>query len=113
MVEVQKMCGGAPLFETDFNFGKYGLAYYLMSKVLWNARLTAEQLDAIRDIHHPVEHTQAGVAHIIDKRAATHAETVRHSAGGGWLKIFPAHAAVEQRAEVARGETRFGERLLR
>ena len=36
-------------FETDFNFGKYGLAYYLMSKVLWNARLTAEQLDAIRD----------------------------------------------------------------
>lgn len=36
-------------FETDFNFGKYGLAYYLMSKVLWNARLTVEQLDAIRD----------------------------------------------------------------
>ncbi|MBL8827063.1 MAG: hypothetical protein JNM18_08760 [Planctomycetaceae bacterium] len=36
-------------YETDFNFGKYGLAYYLMSKVLWNANLTAEQLDSIRD----------------------------------------------------------------
>lgn len=36
-------------FETDFNFGKYGLAYYLMSKVLWNARLTAEELTALRD----------------------------------------------------------------
>lgn len=39
----------AMTYETDFNFGKYGLAYYLMSKVLWNARLTPEQLDAIRD----------------------------------------------------------------
>jgi hypothetical protein len=36
-------------YETDFNFGKYGLAYYLMSKVLWNAQLSAEQLDQIRD----------------------------------------------------------------
>ena len=35
--------------ETDFNFGKYGLAYYLLSKVLWNARLSADDLDAIRD----------------------------------------------------------------
>ncbi|MEQ8785847.1 MAG: hypothetical protein RIC55_06090 [Pirellulaceae bacterium] len=35
--------------ETDFNFGKYGLAYYLMSKVLWNANLSADELDAIRD----------------------------------------------------------------
>ncbi len=35
--------------ETDFNFGKYGLAYYLMSKVLWNVNLTVDQLDAIRD----------------------------------------------------------------
>jgi hypothetical protein len=39
----------AMAYETDFNFGKYGLAYYLMSKVLWNARLTGEQLDALRD----------------------------------------------------------------
>ncbi|MCA9176536.1 MAG: hypothetical protein KDB14_18740 [Planctomycetales bacterium] len=36
-------------FETDFNFGKYGLAYYLMSKVLWNVELTEQQLEAIRD----------------------------------------------------------------
>lgn len=36
-------------FEMDFNFGKYGLAYYLMSKVLWNANLTPAELDAIRD----------------------------------------------------------------
>lgn len=36
-------------FETDFNFGKYGLAYYLMSKVLWNAKLTPEELTAIRE----------------------------------------------------------------
>lgn len=36
-------------YETDFNFGKYGLAYYLMSKVLWNIDLTVDELDAIRD----------------------------------------------------------------
>src|SRR5262249_15530481 len=35
--------------ETDFNFGKYGLAYYLMSKVLWNANLSAGELDKLRD----------------------------------------------------------------
>ncbi len=35
--------------ETDYNFGKYGLAYYLMMKMLWNANLTAADLDAIRD----------------------------------------------------------------
>ncbi len=35
--------------EVDFNFGKYGLAYYLMSKVMWNVNLSVEQLDAIRD----------------------------------------------------------------
>jgi len=35
--------------ETDFNFGKFGLAYYLTAKMLWNADLTPEQLDAIRD----------------------------------------------------------------
>jgi hypothetical protein len=35
--------------ETDFNFGKYGLAYYLMSRVLWDADLTPAQLDALRD----------------------------------------------------------------
>lgn len=35
--------------ETDFNFGKFGLAYYLQTKVLWNPSLTAEELEAIRD----------------------------------------------------------------
>lgn len=35
--------------ETDFNFGKYGLAYYLMSRVLWNADLTSAELDGLRD----------------------------------------------------------------
>lgn len=35
--------------EIDFNFGKYGLGYYLASQVLWNANLTAHDLDAIRD----------------------------------------------------------------
>ncbi len=35
--------------ETDFNFGKYGLAYYLMTKVLWNPRMTLPELEAIRD----------------------------------------------------------------
>ncbi|MHB9110800.1 MAG: hypothetical protein ACYDCO_27415 [Armatimonadota bacterium] len=35
--------------ETDFNFGKFGLAYYLITKMLWNPSLTPEQLDAIRD----------------------------------------------------------------
>lgn len=35
--------------ETDFNFGRYGLSYYLISKMLWNANLTTQDLDAIRD----------------------------------------------------------------
>lgn len=35
--------------ETDFNFGKFGLAYYLQTKMLWNPSLTADELDAIRD----------------------------------------------------------------
>ena len=39
----------AMAYETDFNFGKYGLAYYLLSKVLWNVNLTPAELDAIRD----------------------------------------------------------------
>lgn len=39
----------AVCIETDLNFGKYGLAYYLTSKMLWNADLTAEGLDKIRD----------------------------------------------------------------
>ncbi|MEO6847674.1 MAG: hypothetical protein ABI254_10460, partial [Chthoniobacterales bacterium] len=36
-------------YEMDFNFGKYGLGYYLATKMLWNAKLTAKDLDAIRD----------------------------------------------------------------
>ncbi|MFW6039013.1 MAG: hypothetical protein ACOC9P_00870, partial [bacterium] len=35
--------------ETDFNFGRFGLGYYLITKLLWNADMTAEQLDATRD----------------------------------------------------------------
>lgn len=35
--------------ETDFNFGKYGLAYYLWAKLMWNANLSSSELDAIRD----------------------------------------------------------------
>jgi hypothetical protein len=35
--------------ETDFNFGKFGLAYYLTAKMLWNPKMTAEELNAIRD----------------------------------------------------------------
>ena len=35
--------------ETDFNFGKYGLAYYLLSKALWNVNLTPAKLSEIRD----------------------------------------------------------------
>lgn len=34
--------------ETDFNFGKYGLAYYLMSKTLWNTNLSADDLNKFR-----------------------------------------------------------------
>jgi hypothetical protein len=34
--------------ETDLNFGKDGLLYYLHSKMLWNPKLTAEQLEAVR-----------------------------------------------------------------
>jgi hypothetical protein len=35
--------------ETDFNFGKSGLTYYLYSKMLWNPHLTAAELEALRE----------------------------------------------------------------
>lgn len=35
--------------EVDFNFGKFGLKYYLAARMLWNPRLTAEELDTLRD----------------------------------------------------------------
>jgi hypothetical protein len=34
--------------ETDLNFGKKGLEYYLYSKMLWNPRMTTQELEAIR-----------------------------------------------------------------
>jgi hypothetical protein len=34
--------------ETDFNFGKKGLDYYLYAKMLWNPQLTAAQLNDLR-----------------------------------------------------------------
>ncbi|MFB8395699.1 hypothetical protein [Streptomyces yangpuensis] len=39
----------AMAIETDFNFGKFGLGYYLTAKKLWNPAMSARQLDAIRD----------------------------------------------------------------
>jgi hypothetical protein len=39
----------AMAFETDFNFGKQGLEYYLTSKILWNADYNSKQLSTIRD----------------------------------------------------------------
>ena len=36
-------------FEMDYNFGKNGLGYYLMSKLLWNIDLTVEEIHALRD----------------------------------------------------------------
>jgi len=35
--------------KTDYNYGKYGLGYYLINKLLWNINLTQNQLEAIRD----------------------------------------------------------------
>jgi len=35
--------------ETDFNHGKHGLEYYLIAKLLWDASLSAADLDALRD----------------------------------------------------------------
>lgn len=35
--------------ETDFNFGGMGLPYWLYAKTLWHARLSAEELHALRD----------------------------------------------------------------
>lgn len=37
------------MMEMDFNFGKNGLGYYLISKLLWDINLNPQQLDAIRD----------------------------------------------------------------
>lgn len=39
----------AMAIETDFNFARYGLGYYLITKMLWNPTMTAQQLDQIRD----------------------------------------------------------------
>lgn len=36
-------------YETEYAFGRNGLGYYLMSKMLWNPRLTVRELDALRD----------------------------------------------------------------
>ena len=36
-------------FEMDYNFGKNGLGYYLMSKLLWNIDLAVEDIHALRD----------------------------------------------------------------
>ena len=35
--------------ETDFNFGKKGLEYYLYAKMLWNPKLSAQELNVLRD----------------------------------------------------------------
>lgn len=35
--------------ETDFNFGRKGLSYYLLSELIWNPALTEAELNAIRD----------------------------------------------------------------
>jgi len=35
--------------EMDFNFGRMGLGYYMISKMLWNANLTTAQLDILRN----------------------------------------------------------------
>ena len=35
--------------ETDFNFGRMGLGYYLLSQMLWKPGLTEDELHAIRD----------------------------------------------------------------
>ena len=39
----------AMTYETDFNFGKFGLGYYLLAKTLWNVEMTTDELDALRD----------------------------------------------------------------
>ncbi len=35
--------------EMDFNFGKYGLRYYMASKALWNPLLSPEEMEHLRD----------------------------------------------------------------
>ena len=35
--------------ETDFNFGRFGLGYYLLAQTLWNPQRRAVELDGIRD----------------------------------------------------------------
>lgn len=35
--------------ETDFNFGRMGLGYYLLAEQLWNPELSAIELDAVRN----------------------------------------------------------------
>lgn len=35
--------------EMDFNFGKLGMAYYLISQILWNANLTISEFNGLAD----------------------------------------------------------------
>lgn len=35
--------------ETDYNFGRFGLAYWLYARMLWNPSMTATELDGLRD----------------------------------------------------------------
>ena len=35
--------------ETDFNFARYGLGYYLIAKMLWHPTMSVQELDGIRD----------------------------------------------------------------
>lgn len=39
----------AMCIETDFNFARDGLGYYLIAKMLWNPTMTAQELDQMRD----------------------------------------------------------------
>lgn len=39
----------AMAIETDFNFARYGLGYYLIAKMMWNAEMTVLELDALRN----------------------------------------------------------------
>ena len=64
--------------------------------------LDLAELDAVGDVEHPVQNTEARIGEVVDGGGGTDADTVSHPAGGGRLEAFPAHAGINEDVDVSR-----------